>query len=319
MRAICLFTILAACSTPPAGDDDTTPDAASSDFLPGFTPTAPGADEIQIVSPIVHDIAPGADVLMCSYISPDAAFAADTDITHAAGFQSMTGAHHAILYQARSKRPVDTHVCTDDDMANAIPLGVTGGEGGEAFQIPDGLALRAAAHSQLFFQTHWVNSTDHVIDGQAAFNLRALPVSADRPTASIFSIVSTQFTIPAGKPGHATTTCSFAKDIQFGTLFGHAHEWGTHVKITWTPQGAAEDVIYDHDWIPHDTFAPPALTYAVASPFVVHAGDTVRVDCDYMNTTANDLSFPREMCGAAGYYFPGNVQLNCVDGSWPGN
>lgn len=317
MRSIVFLLALAACSTPPVPED---PDAApvNSGLLAGFTPGAPAADEVQLLSPIVHDIAAGGDVLLCSYLPVDAGFASDVDITRVTGFQSQAGAHHAILYQARSKRPVDTHVCTDDDMANSIPLGVTGAEGGDAFGIPDGLALRAAAHSQLFFQTHWVNSTDHAIDGQAAFNLRVQPVSNTVQTAGLFSIVDTQILIPAGKPGHEGASCPFGRDIQFGTLYGHAHEHGTHVKLVYTPAGGADQVIYDHDWIPHDAFAPPSLHYPIAQPFVVHAGDALRVECDYQNATGGDLAFPQEMCAAAGFYFPGDAQMNCVDGTWPG-
>jgi hypothetical protein len=318
MRAllIALALALAACGVPQNADDTATPDGAS-DFLPGFAPSPPAADEVQIVSPIVHDIAPGADILMCSYLDVSAGFAADVDITHVTGFQSQAGAHHAIIYQARAKRPVDTHVCTDDDMANAIPLGVTGGEAGDAFGIPDGLALRAAAHTQLFFQTHWINSTDHAIDGQAAFDLRVQPPSASVQTAGLFSIVDTTVALPAGA-GHAGASCPFARDIQFGTLYGHAHEWGTHVRIVYTPAGGADQVLYDHDWNPHDTFAPPSLRYAIDAPFTAHAGDHVRVECDYDNTTGAEIDFPREMCAAAGFYFPGDAQMNCIDGTWPG-
>ncbi len=317
LRASALVLALAGCGVPDTTADD--PDAAPPpDLLPGFTPDPAGPGELQVVSPIVRGLPAGADVLMCSYLDVDAGFTSDVDITHVTGFQSAQGAHHAILYQARARRPVDTHVCTDDDMANAIPLGVTGGEGGAAFQIPDGLALRAAAHSQLFFQTHWVNATDQAIDGQAAFDLKVQPVSGTVVTAGLFAIVSTQFTIPAGKTGHAESACTFARDIQFGTLYGHAHEWGTRVQIVHTPAAGADDVIYDHAWIPHDTFAPPSLLYGATSPFVAHAGDTMRVACDYDNTTDHDLTFPLEMCAAAGFYFPGNDELNCVDGAWPG-
>ena len=317
MRAILLSLVIAACGVPQTADDTATPDAAPSNLLPGFTPTPPGPGEVQVVSPIVHDIAPGADILLCSYLDPSAAFAATTDVTHVTGFQSVAGAHHAILYQARSPRPVDTHVCTDDDMANAIPLGVTGGEGGEAFQIPDGLALRAAGHAQLFFQTHWINASDHAIDGQAAFDLKVQAPSTSVQTAGLFSIVDTTVKLASGV-GHAGASCPFAHDIQFGTLYGHAHEWGTHVKIVYTPAGGSDQVVYDHDWIPHDTFAPPSLVYPISAPFTAHAGDHVRVECDYDNTTGAEIDFPKEMCAAAGFYFPGDTELNCVDGTWPG-
>jgi hypothetical protein len=158
-----------------------------------------------------------------------------------------------------------------------------------------------------------------MIDGQAAFDLRVQPVSSSIETAGLFSIVATQFTIPKGQTGTATTSCTFAHDVQWATMYGHAHEWGTRVRIFYTPSGGAEQVLYDHPWTPHATFTPPGLAWPLTSPFVAHTGDTIRVQCDYDNTTDHDLTFPQEMCAAAGLYFPGDAQLNCVDGAWPSN
>ncbi len=289
------------------------------ELVAGFDPPAPGPGDIQLISPIARGIAPGADITLCTYFPLSASLPESLDVTKATGYQSAAGAHHAILYQARQQRPVDTHECTEDDMVNSIPVAINaGGEGGDAaFEIPDGLAFRIEAGAQFFVQTHWVNATEHAIDGQAAFNLHAQPVSDRVQPASLFSYVDTTVNVPAGQAGRAGTTCTFERDIQFVTMGGHAHEHGTAVRLYHQPAGAAERMLYDEDWTPAKTFAMPVLKYTKAAPFVVHAGEALRADCEYMNPTGADLQFPTEMCGGFGFYFPGSAQLNCTDGNWP--
>lgn len=314
MRKTLLASILLAAATAACGGEDGGSDV---ELLDGFEVPAPAAGEVQIVMPIVRDIAPGADVTLCTYL-PETVDLGAMDVVGAMGFQSAHGGHHAILYQAISNRPVDTHECTDDDMANSIPLAITGGEATAAFAVPDGLAFRSEARKQLFVQTHWINSSEAAIDGQAAFNLRVQPISAAVMPASVFSIVDTNITIPAGGLGNEGSSCTFPRDVSFATLGGHAHEWGTRVRLHHTPSaGAAEEMIYDQAWDPTKTFDTPTLRYTKDAPFVARAGATLRVECDYENDTEAALRFPREMCASFGFYFPGNVQLNCVDGNFP--
>ncbi len=302
--------VLAAC-----GADD----VSGPELLDGFAPPAPGPGEIQLVSPIVRDIAPGADVTLCTYLPLSASLPEAADVIEATGYQSLGGSHHAILYQARQPRPVETHECTDDDMVNSIPVAINaGGEGGDAaFEIPDGLAFRIEAGAQFFVQTHWVNASDQPLDGQAAFNLKAQPVGGAVQPASLFSWVDTEILVPAGQAGREGVTCAFERDIQFVTIGGHAHEHGTAVRLYHQPSGAAEVKLYDEDWSPAKTFAMPILKFPASAPFVVRRGDTLRADCEYMNPTAESLQFPGEMCGGFGFYFPGSAQLNCTDGNFP--
>jgi hypothetical protein len=40
-------------------------------------------------------------------------------------------------------------------------------------------------------------------------------------------------------------------------------------------------------------------------------------DCTYHNSTASTLEFPREMCVGFAFFFPGDAEVDCFDGSWP--
>src|SRR5690349_23533509 len=101
ISALLLALPLAACGT-----DD------GQELLAGFEPPAPAADEIQVISPIIRDVEPGADVLLCSYLPLDQALADTIDVIATTGSQSAVASHHAVLYTVNRERPVDTHECT---------------------------------------------------------------------------------------------------------------------------------------------------------------------------------------------------------------
>lgn len=309
MRGLAIVCFgLAAC----AGDD-------GPDILDGFEVPAPGDGEIQLLSPILEDLPPGADVTLCTYLPMDVAFADTVDIIAGRGYQSPAGGHHAILYTAERERPVDTHECTDDDMVNArFLIGAGGGDAGGAFaEIPEGLAYRIDGGKQLMIQSHWINATTAPLDGQVAFNLRAVPPSADRQLAQLFNWTSTDIEVPASGTGAARTDCVVGQDMSFYLVGGHAHEHGTRVTLTHTPAGGEPAVFYDEEWTAYYTFDPPRISMDVSAPMVVHAGDTLSVDCTYANPTGEALTFPTEMCVGFAFFFPAEHQIDCVDGYWP--
>jgi hypothetical protein len=288
-------------------------DSGDSQFIDGFSPPAPKSGEIQIVAPAVYDMAPGADITMCSYI--DQRIADETDIVDYQTFQSLAGAHHALLYSVMQQQPANTHECNEDDMINARYL-AGGGADSPPADLPEGVVFRMPANTQLLIQTHWINATDHPIDGQAAFNLQVTKPKPEHRTAQLFATTNTEFVLPVGT-GRASADCTIAKEMNVFTLTGHMHEWGTHVKITHTPVASAtEATIYETGWSNEYQFNPPRNHYTTDAPFVLSPGDRIHIDCDYNNTTGTPLPFPSEMCAAVAYGYPLDTQINCVDGIW---
>jgi len=281
----------------------------------GFNPPLPEAGEIELDSPIIPAIAPGTDVTYCSYL--DATITDETDVVRFRGVQSMPG-HHAILYAAKQTRPVDTHVCTEDDMINSRFIAAAPGEGVGKLEIPDGLAFRIPAGTQLMIQTHWINATMHPADGQAVIYLTEQPSSPSRQVLDLFNVVLTNFTIPAGKTVTASTTCTMKQDVQLFTITGHQHEFGSHVNILLDDGGNATS-LWNNDWLPQYQSTPPETIYSVAQPLVLKAGQKMTVTCSWNNPGAVDLAFPREMCVGSGFYFPAvKGEIDCVDGNWGG-
>ena len=286
------------------------------ELIAGFHPPKPGANQTVFVSPVIPGIKPGTDVTYCSYI--DLSFSQTSDVVDFRMYQS-NGGHHAILYGARKHMPSDTHVCTEDDMVNASQFIAGGGAESMAqanFKIPDGLAFTVIGGSQLMIQTHWISTGSTMVDGQAVLYMTTQPSDGTRQTLDLLTVYTTQFNVPAQQTGSVVTTCKVKDDIQLLTLVGHEHEWGSRVKVEVINGTGTVNNVWEHAWQPAFQTDPPLNLYSKDKPFVLHAGDTMRVTCDWNNTTDTALTFPREMCVGSGFYFPSRGELDCGDGNW---
>lgn len=283
---------------------------------PGFDPPAPNADELQIMSPLITGITPGTDETLCSYV--DVPIPMEIDVIGSRGQQSL-GGHHAMVYIAHATHAAETHVCNENDMLSVRFVAGIGAEGATSLSVlPDGVSFRVPAGAQLMMQTHWINATNQTLEGQAAINLHVVPPSSDRVPADLFSVVNTQFSIPAGQSGTASTTCPVGQSLSMFYLGGHEHAAGTHFKAEQTTAAGATSTLYEHDWQPEYEFNPPVNSYPKASPLVVNGGDQIKVTCTWDNTSGvKPLTFPTDMCVAFGFYFPGHGEIDCIDGYWP--
>lgn len=281
------------------------------ELVAGFSPPAPGPNEVQYLSPIARAIQPGEDRIECSYL--DAHVLDDSDIGRIAGYNSM-GSHHIILYTTSVSQIPNTHVCADDEM---VYLSMVGGTGGDAAlspeqTLPDGLVRRVTGGTQLVIQTHWINTSDEPIDGQAAFNVRYDRINPDKTPTDFMALMNTQFEL---KPGatHAEVDCTFKDAVNIWQLAGHQHSMGKHIKIAFNG-----NTLVDDDWKNEWSFNPKFLDFT-AGPMRTQPGDKIHIECDWMNTGTETVRFPSEMCGAVAQYYPANGQLICFNGSWLGD
>jgi hypothetical protein len=102
------------------------------------------------------------------------------------------------------------------------------------------------------------------------------------------------------------------------TMTGHEHQWGSRVEIA-IKDNTTTNMLWAHDWLPEYQGNPPMNVYPVTQPLQLRAGQSVTVACSWKNTTQKDLRFPTEMCVGTGFYFPGNGEIDCEDGSWSEN
>jgi hypothetical protein len=311
MRKIAVLFMFAA--TVGCGTAESTPMKADpSSFVDGFSPPAPGADEMQIVSPALGTFKPGDDKTICTYL--DFTVAEDMDVLGFHMYQSKTG-HHATLYRTVTKQPVGTHECKDADMFN-VRFIAGGGEAAPDISVPDGLAFRVNAGSQLMMVTHWLNTTDKSYEVQAAATLRVAKPSAARQVSDLFVVAATQFTDPAGVVTDNKSTCVFKQDMQMWMLAGHAHEFTNRVTIDHVV-GDTSTRVYDTPWQPEYTTNAPLTLFTKDQPFVVKAGESLTTTCTVDNMKGTTpITFPREMCTSLGFFFPSTTEALCTDGSW---
>ena len=255
------------------------------------------------------------DVMLCTYLDYHAP--ADLDLVAADGFQSEYG-HHALLFGVRSRQSPGTHKCTDADMVNVRYLAGHGGEGATSLPVSDDVAFGLREDEQLMIQTHWINHTDQVIDGQGAFHLTVEPASPSARVADLFTWLTTNSAVSPGADGSAESSCTVGEELNIFLMGGHAHEWGTYITLTHARGDGAPEVIYETEWNGQYQFNPPRNEYSSAAPFVVRPGDKMSVSCQDYNDTGSMLTFPGEMCVGWAYYFPAVREINCVNGFWPG-
>ena len=301
------IALVAACSTA------SLPEPPASALLAGFTPPEPAVGEMRLVAPLVTKIAPGADITWCEYIASP--FDRDVDVVASRGYQSHAG-HHTLLMDVvgGEKRLGQRHECTDEDMTNARFL-AGGSDGIAKFSIPEGIAFRVKRGSVLMVQSHWINTSNEPIDGQTVFNIKAVEPDPARQQAQLFAAYTANVNLPPRGEASATTDCSFGRDIDFFALGGHAHEWGSHVKLS-VRRGDTWETFYDQAWEPQFQSDPPLNYYDPKKPFHFAKGDVLRVECKYKNSTNDTIRFPREMCVGEGFFFPGTADIQCADGRW---
>jgi hypothetical protein len=72
--------------------------------------------------------------------------------------------------------------------------------------------------------------------------------------------------------------------------------------------GESEKIL-EHSWNKHFTAVPPSYSQEVK----VKKGDEIIVDCTYKDKLDKILTYPAEMCGATGFYYPAQKSLVCFD------
>jgi hypothetical protein len=298
-------------------------DAASSgsaasapvDVLQGLKaiPTPPGG--LALYTPIIRQLQPGADVTHCTYT--DVITQNDLFLNTTHGVESSMG-HHALLYYLTTPEAPRTEICHGQGMEKMVQiLGGSGGEGTGGYQPPANVGATIPKGSQFVIQTHWINTSDKPVDVQAMMVTVPGTDGPDRIETGSLVALDLSFNVPARDKLHTSVECVMQGEHRLFMSIGHEHEWGTHVAADVTRVDGTNELLFDRDFTPHDTFDPPVNDYGVTKPLTFHKGDKLRMQCDWANTTDEALSFPREMCVFFGYTMsPGDVR--CINGNWIG-
>lgn len=288
--------------------DPSAPDEVVADLQ--IVPTPAGG--MAFYTPILK-LAPGDDTTQCTYTSN----ITDRDLfVHTTrGTESKMG-HHAILYYTSTPVEPRTETCTGQSMETlSQTIGGAGGEGQAFWEPPANVGTIIPKGSQFVLQSHWINTGNETLDVQAMMVTEPGVDGPGRIEAGTLAVVNIGFQVPPMGTASATTECIMDKDYHLMMSLGHEHEWGSHVHAEVTRSGGVIEQLFDREFAAHDTFDPPVNGYGVKAPLVFSKGESVRMTCQWQNTTDDTLAFPREMCVFFGFTLdPGDA--HCVNGTW---
>jgi len=291
-----------------AGDDDD--GSGSEQLVAGFNPPPVPAGYKRYITPAVHTLQPGQDLILCQWI--DAASVDEIDIADLKGYQTVTG-HHVVLYSSAEVEPVGTsRECTAADMVSVQYLGGIGGEGtGALAQLPDGYVFRHGQGRALMANVHYLNATDSVQEVQSVLDVKSAAPSPDRKPAGMAVINYLDFQIPANSTSYTVDAyCTWPADTSLLMWSNHMHGDGISVySEAKRPDNSMEPLVTDTSWQAEEAFNPAWQYWN--TPMLIHAGDEMHVSCTWKNPTDAMVLFPDEMCDAVGFYAESGEELIC--------
>lgn len=254
----------------------------------------------------------GNDVMFCTYtnfVAKEKFYLHDTKAV-----QSQFG-HHAILQYSLTPQPPGTHECPAGSLEQQQSQIIGGMGEGQNVDYPPNVVSEIPAGAQLMINHHWINTSDSAAEAQAEMVTIPPPAgTTDLVIARSFVVQSTAFDIAPHDSGKQSVACALDHDVQLISALGHMHEWGTHVSAERI--GAEPDVLFDYDFEPIMAIHPKVNYYTLDAPYRFKAGESVRVSCQWNNTTQNELKFPGEMCVLAAWQIGAEHDTICSDGTW---
>ncbi len=295
---------------------DEAPPTNGQEILPNLTVPEKPENGLQIITPIVRDLAPGTDHEICTWT--DAIAETPLQVKSTTGYQTEPG-HHIVVYYTTEKQPAGLQrECTDADMV-AFRIVTGNGKEGEPYEAPGNLMYPIPAGAQIVINHHYLNATDETLDGQAAVNINFTP-----PGGTYIASGATAFLNSGLIVGQGTTTqkqhCVVDRELKMWFMVPHMHEWGKHIVVQLTRAGSAtaDEPLFDKVWDKSFAFHPPEMKLDPTAPLVLHPGDALDTTCTWENNTGRDLNFGFEMCVTFGQ-FVDDKNLGswaCDDGHW---
>jgi hypothetical protein len=204
------------------------------------------------------------------------------------------GSHHTLL----------TIGDASDDCRSSVPGGFVyaAGVGSQGLQLPKGVALKLPAGKTLDLSLHIYNTSNTELTGTSGMEVVTMnPEDVEYESDSVLAGPLT-FTLPPNQVSTISNECQLTADQSAYALFPHMHQLGTHLKTTVTSGGVA-NVLHDAAYQFNEQLQLPL------DPILqLHAGDTVKTECTYSNTTSKEVTFGEssdtEMCFSVLFRYP---------------
>lgn len=221
--------------------------------------------------------------------------------TYVKAFRALSppGTHHTLLIQEHgSSQPDGEAACGPTLGADML---TASGVGTDDLTFPPGVGALIPAGTQLMLNLHLFNTTSSPINGVSGTLVQTVTPDQVEQVAELVLPGSSAISVPPNGTQTVVANCTFPTPAKIITVWPHMHKLGTHMKVTY--EGASTTkVLHDAPF----TFGDQKND--VIDPVNVAAGEHVRIECTYHNTTAQTVgwgdSSNAEMCFAGLYVYP---------------
>jgi hypothetical protein len=205
--------------------------------------------------------------------------------------------HHAQFFEALLPAPEGTSVCNEQFKLTWLPIFLSGA-GASELRFDEGVGHVIPAGTQLVLQMHLFNSSDKTQMQSAEIRMHRSTSANPTPVAP-WAIGSSQINLAPRMPGVAQNVCTVTGDVDLLAVFPHMHMLGRQFKVEVGKSMDAMQPLYARDPYNFDDQRMEKVEISL------HAGDILRVTCDYMNTSDDVVTFgessTEEMCFFVGF------------------
>jgi Copper type II ascorbate-dependent monooxygenase, C-terminal domain len=211
------------------------------------------------------------------------------------------GVHHQILAVLDQTEPEGVSVCSSVLQSVTDAWIFVGNRSPLTFAMPDGVAYRIPAGSQLVLQTHLFNAGDAALESTLKVELTGMAEAEVVSLAQLVEAGSVQIDLPPGVATQVTGKCTLTEDVSVFGVLPHMHGLGTTFKAS-IANGGETTMLYNA------AFAGETQQFERFAPVAMPAGAPLNVECDYVNSSAARVVYGSsardEMCFAIAYYYP---------------
>jgi hypothetical protein len=277
------------------------------------TPPQPPGENVYSIAVPDFTLQPGDEKFYCYYTTLPVA--ADTGVSSYAS--TMTpGSHHMILFFMPQPTEPDGTLTECQSFGTgssltSIPIFAYATQEPESTQLmPDGVGVALAANQPVMVNMHYFNVTDQPITASVHIDVHTYAPEVTFTPAHAFVTFASKIDIPPNSAGSAGGTCATPADANFIFMSTHSHRYTTDAQVL-----DGGDVVVDTtDW------AHATIEKWLAPPYRQFASGALTYRCDYYNATSatvtvGESALTNEMCMAAGYFFPADRDIYCLDNS----
>jgi Copper type II ascorbate-dependent monooxygenase, C-terminal domain len=222
----------------------------------------------------------------------------NTEEVYLNGFEmkARPGTHHMIAYSFGKEDVLpQANVIYDQNMPNNTAALRSGkSTGGPLFQspaaeykftLPDGYAVKTAANTSFYMNSHYFNSTDRTRFGELYVNFYTTPKAQVKQELDVEYWEPGEITLPPNQTTTMKTDYIMKKETVIPLLLSHYHKRGKKFEVRIKGGVRDGELIYTSEDYEH----PVVKTFSPA--LVLKAGEGLTTNVTYENNTNRTLKF----------------------------